>query len=122
MTPRPDLALEIDGMPVWMATREAGKRCLFVTRADTDELLAFIADASGKLTGPVSTVKSGGRTPVFAAATADGKTLLVAHYNAPDDTTNSNGAAASSFQIQSDCSLKFADTKNHSGSSIDPSR
>lgn len=122
MTPRPDLAVEIGGMPVWIATEGAGKRCLFVTRADTDELLAFVADASGKLKGPVSTVKSGGRTPVFAAATQDGKILLVANYNAPDDTNTSNGAAASSFHIHDDCKLDLAHTVEHKGSSVDPQR
>lgn len=123
MTERPDLAVKIGGLPVWMATsQQAANRCLFVTRAETDDLQAFVASPSGALTGPVSTVKSGGRTPVFAAATKDGKTLLVANYNAPDDTNVSNGAAASSFQINADCTLKFADTKYHNGSSVDPQR
>jgi len=124
--PRPDLAKDIEGMPVWMATREpqtkTQKRCFFVTRADTDDLVAFVADTKGALAGPVSTVKSGGRTPVFAKATADGNVLLVANYNAPDGTKVSDGAAASSFQIDEDCTLQLVDTKYHNGSSVNPDR
>lgn len=113
MKPLPDFSKEIQGMPVWLAI-ESG--CLFVTRADTDELLAYDS------TNLVATVKSGGAAPVFAAPTLDGKTLLVANYHGPDNANTSTGASAASFHIGKDCSLTLADNKPHSGKSVNPAR
>jgi 6-phosphogluconolactonase (cycloisomerase 2 family) len=127
ITPRPDLAIPTGGQPVWLTKFQRGdKQCMFVTRADLDDVQSYVFDASGKAT-VVGAYKSGGVAPVhadvlYSRAPSDSDVLLVANYHGPDDATTSDGAAASSMIINDDCSLDLADVKPHSGSSVIPSR
>jgi len=120
MKPLENMDMAVDGLPVWLATLH--KRCLFATLADTSDLVAYSFEPSQSLKGPITKVRAGGVAPVFAATTLDGRTLLVADYHGPDNSNVSTGAAAASFQIGNDCSLRLADTKPHNGSSVNPLR
>jgi len=121
MKPRPDLAIPTGGQPVWLTKMQRrDQQCMFVTRADLDDVQSYVFDASGQAT-VVGAYKSGGAAPVHADVLHD-DILLVANYHGPDDATTSDGAAASSMIINEDCSLELADVKPHDGSSIIPSR
>jgi len=106
------------GMPVWLTLLSYMYRydCLFATLADTS--LVWWQPSNG----PPSYVESGGVNPVYSAVAYSGETLLVANYHGPDDANTSTGASVASFAIGDDCSLTLVDVKNHSGSSVNPSR
>lgn len=120
LTPRSDLSMVVDDLPVWMAS--AGP-CVFITQPNKDAVVSY-KWADGRLSPAPSpnVTGSGGRTPVFATPTPDGRFLLVANYNGPDDAKVSNGATAASFRIEADCHLTLVDSKPHTGSSADPQR
>jgi len=105
-------------MPVWLTGlwHLDNDYCLFATLADTN--LVWWQPPNG----PPSYTDSGGVTPVFSAVTQDRRTLLVANYHGPDNANTSTGASVASFAIGANCSLTLVDVKNHSGSSVNPSR
>jgi len=129
MKPRPDLAIPTGGQPVWLTkfqNAEGGKQCMFVSRADLDDIQSYVLAPSGEAT-VVGAYKSGGAAPVhadvlYARTKGQSDVLLVANYHGPDDATTSDGAAASSMIVNEDCSLELADVKPHSGSSLIPDR
>jgi len=129
MKPRPDLAIPTGGQPVWLTKfqdAEGSKQCMFVSRADLDDIQSYVLAPSGEAT-VVGAYKSGGAAPVqadvlYALSEGANDVLLVANYHGPDDATTSDGAAASSMIINEDCSLELADVKPHSGSSLIPDR
>lgn len=116
----------VDGLPVWLTPFHTGEQqCLFVLRADKDDILSLVVDGVGvQERGSYAT---GGAAPVFADVARVGpngevNVLLVANYHGPDDATSSEGASAVSMHIHSDCTLELADVHNHSGSSVDKAR
>jgi len=126
LVPKPELALPLGGLPVWLETvalqgrLSRSTRCLFATLANTSVLAAFAK--VGESFELASSISSHGVNPVFAMATMDKRHLLVANYKGPDDGTNSTGASAASFRIQQDCSLTFVDNIPHSGHSVNAKR
>mmetsp|Transcript_46771 Transcript_46771/g.130235 ORF Transcript_46771/g.130235 Transcript_46771/m.130235 type:complete len:405 (-) Transcript_46771:129-1343(-) len=121
LKPRPDLSIDAGANPVWMATAKQGvQTCLFVARADKNDIVAFAIGQVGAASAAGPPTSSGGAAPVYAEAMDN--VLLVANYHGPDNATTSDGAAASTLLILPGCELKFADTQPHSGSSINPER
>lgn len=122
LLPRNELAVTTPGLPIWLASKDvAGKRCVFFSLADKDQMLSAVAGPDGKLTLGAA-VATGGRNPVHMTATPDSQFLLVANYNGPDDGKNSTGSSVASMRIADDCSLTLVDSVPHSGSSVDPAR
>lgn len=133
MKPRPDLAISTGGAAVWLTKfHKADKQCMFVSRADLNDIQSYTIAPSGQAS-LVGSYKAGGVAPVhadvlYARLRADSQrdaasdVLLVANYHGPDDATTSDGAAASSMTINEDCSLELADVKPHAGSSVIPDR
>lgn len=133
MKPRPDLAISAGGQPAWLTHYKAATyspQCMFVVRADMDDIASFRLDSSTGQASPVGVYKSGGETPVHADILyahpeghhAGGDVLLIANYHAPNNATTSDGATAVSMIIDPLCTLELADVKQHSGSSVNPDR
>lgn len=119
MVALPDLALSQDGIPAWL-TPHSG--CLFVTRPDKDDVIAYKIGAGDKLVAPGVSSWSGGHNPVHATVSIDGRFLVVANYDGPDGATKNTGASVASLRIGDDCGLTVADFKNHTGHSVNPDR
>lgn len=134
MKPRPELKIPTGGAAVWLTdfhNADKSKQCMFVSLADVNVIKSYVMDPSGQAT-EVGNYSSGGEAPVhatvlYARMRTEGSdpasdVLLVANYHGPDNANTSAGASAASMIINEDCSLVFADRKNHSGSSVIPSR
>uniref|UniRef100_A0A7S4SJ17 6-phosphogluconolactonase n=1 Tax=Alexandrium monilatum TaxID=311494 RepID=A0A7S4SJ17_9DINO len=101
------------GLPAWLTVADG---CLFAALADADKILSISANSVQ------GAARTGGTTPVHLTATNDGKFLLVADYNGPDDANSSRGAGAASLAISAPCRLEQRDFVPHDGSGPDRSR
>jgi len=122
---RPDIVgLDTKDMPVWLSAYETpSKHCLHVALAVSNQTLALSVDPqTGATSQAGEPVSSGGATPVFMEALPGSNVLLVADYNAPDNSNSSDGAAAATLLIAEDCSLTPGDAKAHAGHSVNPMR
>eukprot|EP00932_Pfiesteria_piscicida_P007839 SRR837773.18051.p2 GENE.SRR837773.18051~~SRR837773.18051.p2 ORF type:complete len:131 (+),score=41.45 SRR837773.18051:41-394(+) len=95
---------------------------MFVMRPDKDDIMAYELGQGDKLVTPGKSSQSGGRNPVHGTVSLDGRFLVVANYDGPDNATANTGASIASLAIGDHCALSVVDAKKHSGHSVNPAR
>ena len=113
---RPEVSFTTTGgQPSWLQLSRDG-RCLFAVQTDTSAIVSYSV-AADALSGPVSTISSGGVNPVKLDLSATGDLLFVANYGAPTD-----GASAATLLVRPGCALDAADSVGFHRRSVDPQR